>query len=200
MTINCASVHRRWDWIVPRCAQPGKDPLPGPIHVQIQRDQIDEAFTLPWGKTTRVQNLGEQTQITLGDAAAGQWAIEVRAYDEGVAFRYRIDASDGAKPIEVRDDTTQFQLVGQPRVMFNTLDGFTTSHESLYEYRSLAELPVNRLIDCPLLAVWPDRSAVAITEASVRHFSGMYLRRRRADATAPCAADLRRESIGLAWR
>jgi hypothetical protein len=53
------------------------------------------------------------------------------------------------------------------------LDGFTTSHESLYEHQAAAAIPAGRLIDMPLLLTWPDGTAAAITEARVRGFAGM---------------------------
>jgi alpha-glucosidase len=59
-----------------------------------------------------------------------------------------------------------------------TLDGFKTSHEAPYERKPLSQLPVNKLIAVPMLAVWNDGSAVAVTEARLRDFAGMYLEKK----------------------
>jgi len=48
------------------------------------------------------------------------------------------------------------------------------SHESLYERTPLTAVPTGQLLDCPLLLLWPDGPAAAITEARVRDFAGMY--------------------------
>ena len=61
--------------------------------------------------------------------------------------------------------------------MFNVLESFTTSHETLYEKKNCADIPVRQLMDCPLLLQWPNGPAAAITEARVRDFAGMYLER-----------------------
>jgi alpha-glucosidase len=63
------------------------------------------------------------------------------------------------------------------------LEGFTTSHEAQYERKPLSELPRTTLIECPLLAVWNDGRAAAITEARLRDSAGMYLDRPESAAT-----------------
>lgn len=131
---------------------------------------------LPWGKSASFDEDCKSAVVGLlsGDT---KWQVELRAYDSGVAFRYRIlsDASDVT--LKLADEATEFQPTGQPKLMFNTLDSFTTSHESLYEYRHLSDVPSGKLLDCPLLITWPDGPAAAITEARVLEFAGMYLQR-----------------------
>ncbi len=98
-------------------------------------------------------------------------------YDDGVAFRYRLPQQQALPEFKLRDEVTQFDIAGQPKMLFDTLKNFTTSHEALYEYKPLAEIPAKKLIDMPLLLVWPGGPTAAITEARVRHFAGMYLER-----------------------
>jgi alpha-glucosidase len=152
--------------------------------VDVERGKVDESFQLPWGKTRTVINRCSKALITLATPAGLRWEVELRAYDDGVAFRYRLPHQQGLQEFELRDEVTQFDAVGKPTALFNTLDGFTTSHESLYEHKPLAAIPVKKLLDMPLLLVWPDGPAAAITEARVRHFAGMYLERPSDDSTA----------------
>jgi len=46
----------------------------------------------------------------------------------------------------------------------------------------VSEMPAGKLMDMPLLLVWPDGNAAAITEARVRNFAGMYLERPTKDS------------------
>jgi alpha-glucosidase len=152
--------------------------------VDVQRGEVDEKFDLPWGKTKTVINRCSTATVTLETPANTRWEVDLRAYDDGVAFRYRLPEQKGLADIQLRDEITQFDPVGAPTALFNTLKDFTSSHESLYERKSIAEIPVNKLMDMPLLLTWPNGQAAAITEARVRHFAGMYLERPSADTSA----------------
>lgn len=141
------------------------------------RGTLDETFQPAWGKAKPVANHCKFAELTLREKSGVAWQIELRAYDEGVAFRYRIPAQTSLPTVSIHDESTAFDLAGHPSVLFNTLDSFTTSHESLYQQLPASDIPVGALIDCPLLVEWADGPAAAITEARVLEFSGMYLRR-----------------------
>jgi alpha-glucosidase len=145
--------------------------------VDVQLGKLDESFQLPWGKTSTVANRCSFAVVTLATGSNLQWQVELRAYDDGVAFRYRLLKQEGLREFELRDEVTQFDVVGEPTALFNMLASFTTSHESLYEHKPLAEIPENTLLEMPLLLTWPNGPAAAITEARVRHFAGLYLQR-----------------------
>lgn len=152
--------------------------------VDVQLGKVDERFQLPWGKTRTVVNRCSTAVVTLATPAKLRWEVELRAYDDGVAFRYRLPKQEGLQEFELRDEVTQFDIAGKPMALFNTLNSFTTSHESLYEHKSLSAIPVEKLLDMPLLLVWKNGQAAAITEARVRHFAGMYLQRPSDDSSA----------------
>src|SRR6185295_3513344 len=50
------------------------------------------------------------------------------------------------------------------------------SHEGLYASERLSSLTTNRLIDVPLLAEYDHGASLAITEANLRNYAGMYLK------------------------
>ncbi|HEX3599815.1 MAG TPA: glycoside hydrolase family 97 protein [Lacipirellulaceae bacterium] len=150
----------------------------------VQKSKIDESFQLPWGKTSTVVDRCSKAEVTLTTPSNLRWQVELRAYDDGVAFRYRLPQQEGLQDVEIRDEVTQFDAMGEPTALFDTLKSFTTSHESLYERKPLSAIPVKKLMDMPLLLVWPNGQSAAITEARVRHFAGMYLERPSEDSTA----------------
>lgn len=156
----------------------------GATLIDVKQGDIDEQFQLSWGKANTVVNRCSYAVVTLTYTSSLQWQVELRAFDDGVAFRYRLPRQDEMQELAIRDEATRFEAVGKPMALFNTLESFTTSHESLYAYRPLAEIPVGKLLDCPLLLVWPEGKAAAITEARVRDFAGLYLERDSAEVSA----------------
>jgi alpha-glucosidase len=139
---------------------------------------IDQSSDLIWGKTKRLRDHCREAAIRLTTGSGIQWEIQLRAYDDGVALRYGFPEQEGLRDVVIEAESTEFRLAGEPSILFMTLDHFKTSHEATYERRPFSELPENKLIAVPLLAVWSAGSAVAITEARLRDFAGMYLERK----------------------
>ncbi len=156
------------------------EPPPKPERLtEVERTGIDNTFSLYWGKTKVVRDYCELVTVKI---EPGDWRIELRAYDDGVAFRYELPAPAEGRKIEIRDEATCFDVVDNPQALFNTLASFTSSHEALYERMPVSKIPAGKLHDCPLLLIRPNGPVAAITEGRVREFAGMYLQR---DATAP---------------
>lgn len=146
--------------------------------VDVTRSDFDERFELPWGKTATVRDRHVLGRVTFETPAGLRWVVELRAYDDGVAFRYLLPEQKGLVEVEVREEITQFRLAGDgASALFSGYDNFTSSHEALFERKPLAEIPAKKLLEMPLLITWPDGQAAAIAEGRVRHFPGMYLQR-----------------------
>ena len=152
--------------------------------VDVQRGTIDQTFELLWGKAKQVTDRCSFVLLTIENATGVRWQVELRAYDDGVAFRYRLVRQERLVEFAIEDERTQFQTTGAPVALFNTLDGFMTSHESVYERKKFSDISANRLIDCPFLLEWPDGRSAAITEARVRDFAGLYLERETKQSTS----------------
>lgn len=142
-----------------------------------QLGKLDETFELPWGKTRSVANNCATALVTLSTPSNAKWQIELRAYDDGVAYRYRLLPQAGSDEFVIRDELAEFVVEGAPTALFNVLESFTTSHESLYQHMPAADMPGDKLVEMPLLLTWPNGPAAAITEARVRNFAGMLLQR-----------------------
>lgn len=161
----------------------GRPPLAQGAEVaEVRRREVDEEFALPWGKTSKVRDHASLAAIELEGKSGLRWQVDLRAYDDGVAFRYQLPSQADLLEVEVRKEITEFAPVGEPTALFNTLASFTTSHESLYSRSPVQEIPIGELIDCPILFVWPGDVAAAITEAKVLRFAGMYLERPRGES------------------
>ena len=149
----------------------------------VSESASDDSAALSWGKVARLRNHYRGSTIHLRSGSGTNWDLELRAYDDGVALRYGVPNQPNVGELVIEEEATEFRFAGSPTVTFGALENYTTSHEPVYERLPLAGLPAGKLLEMPMLAVWPDGSAAAITEARVRGFAGMYLQRPDASVT-----------------
>ena len=145
--------------------------------VDVQEGTLDGTRKLPWGKTSQIRDHCRAATVRLKTKGGIEWDIDLRAYDDGVALRYRLPKQERLDKFVIESEATEFRLADDPDLLFMTLNSFTTSHEALYERKPMSEVPKEKLLAVPLLATWKDGRAAAITEAGLRDFAGMYLER-----------------------
>ncbi len=138
------------------------------------------------GKRGKVDDHGGEAVITLRERAEPKrrWEVVVRAYDDGVAFRYRFPAQEGWSRLEITGERTSFRLPQDAVAYSLPLDSFTTSHEARYRKESVAKIPKEGLLGLPLLVELPKTGWVAIAEANLTDYAGMYLAREPGEGTA----------------
>jgi alpha-glucosidase len=144
---------------------------------ELKEGRLEETFSLLWGKSRSVRNICSEAHLVLENPTGILLDLELRAYDDGVAFRYGFPEQDILSDFVLQEESTEFRLEGDPSVLYMPLPGFATSHEALYEHKLYAGISEDTLIDTPFLAVWPDGPSAVLTEARLRDFSGMYLKR-----------------------
>jgi len=145
--------------------------------------QIDSSFEQYPGKRRHVIDRATETTLVLRERGAKplEWRLAVRAYDDGVALRYRFRRQSGWSDLELSDELTEFVFPAGAIATTLPLASFTTSHENRYERRRVDEIPADWLLGLPLLVELPHVGWVAILEANLTDYAGMYLER----GTAP---------------
>ncbi|MFL5242834.1 MAG: glycoside hydrolase family 97 protein [Gemmataceae bacterium] len=103
------------------------------------------------------------------------WELVIRAYDDGVAFRYRFPKQDGWPELIIGAERTEFALPKEASVFALPLNSFTTSYEKLYEKKKATAIPKDWLLGLPLLVQCPGAGWLAVTEASLSDYAGLYL-------------------------
>ena len=119
-------------------------------------------------------------------APARRWEVVVRAYDDGIAFRYRFPAQEGWSRLEIAGERTAFRLPEGAVAYAAPMESFTTPHEVRYQKRAVAEFPKEWLVGLPLLVELPGTGWAAILEAELVDYAAMYLV--HDDAKAPSLA------------
>ncbi|AMJ65915.1 glycoside hydrolase family 97 protein [Hymenobacter sp. PAMC 26628] len=139
--------------------------------------QTDETYALPVGKNSRVRNHYRQVVLALQEKAGArrQVNVVVRAFDDGLAFRYEFPAQKNWASYVLTEENSTFNLAGNPTVLTLFRENYTTSHEGLYSRLPLAKIQADTLMDLPTLFELPGRAYLAITEAAVRDYATLYL-------------------------
>ena len=145
--------------------------------VAVHPGQHDETYTIPVGKTSSVRDHYNSAVVDLADNAGRKMSIEVRAYDDGVAFRYLLPEQAGAKTVRIEKELTEFNYPKDATLYPLIVDGFQSSYEDEYQQRQVNGIHRDWLIALPLLAEVPGAGWVAVTEADIENYAGMYLRK-----------------------
>jgi len=165
---------------------------PGAAIESIENREVNESYTQPIGKRSRIVNHCNATVVTLRqhDASGMRWQLIARAYDDGVAFRWRFVQSAGRAEIAIARENDVFTFPDGSSGYALPLNSFTTSFEGRYTRKAIGELSAGWLLGMPLLVEVPGAGWAAVTEANLTDYAGMYLSPPKAGpttATAPSA-------------
>jgi alpha-glucosidase len=152
----------------------------GMRRVNVRTREHDETFTIPVGKTSSVRDHYNSTLADFEDTSGRKLSIEIRAYDDGVAFRYIVPAQPNLKDVRVEHELTEFTFAKDATIYPLVVDGFQSSYEDDYQMRPVSGIHHDWLIALPLLAEVPGSGWIGVTEADIENYAGMYLR--KADA------------------
>jgi len=145
--------------------------------VDVHTGQHDETYRIPVGKTSEVRDHYNSVVVDLADDAGRKMSVEVRAYDDGVAFRYLLPEPAGTKTIRIEKELTEFNYPKDATLYPLIVDGFQSSYEDEYQQRQVNGIHHDWLMALPLLAEVPGAGWVAVTEADIENYAGMYLRK-----------------------
>ena len=96
-----------------------------------------------------------------------------RVYDDGVAYRFQT-SFDGS--IDILEEEVIYNFGADHHVYFPTEESFFTHQERLYEYLPLTQITRYKMCYPPALIDIKDGPKVAITEADLEDYAGLYLR------------------------
>lgn len=137
----------------------------------------EETYELIVGKAKHIHSLSKEVIIPLEETVQPFRKINlvVRAFDDGIAFRYEFPKQKGWDSYIMYDEGTTFNLQSNPNVTTLFLPNYQSSHEGKYTVTDYADMDNKRLMDMPALFSFPNHVYMAITEAAVRDYAGMYL-------------------------
>ncbi|MEO2061914.1 MAG: glycoside hydrolase family 97 protein [Christiangramia sp.] len=137
-------------------------------------------YVLVVGKTKHVNHPYRQVKIPLKEKNGGERKVNllVQIFNDGVAFRYVFPKQKKWQSYLLTNEKTTIRLNGDPILLALPLPNFTTSHEGKYATSPFSRFKSDTLLDMPLLIQFPENINMAVTEAQLLDFAGMYLVKR----------------------
>lgn len=154
---------------------------------RVERESCDTTWENNLGKRHIVHDHHNELRLFLVEETGRQFEIVVRAFDDGIGFRYDLPGVPGAgtQDFQIDEELTSFAFpdndicyaginenTGTPK---NPL-GYIGSQESEFLPTHLSELPTNEVRMLPLL-VESQSAWVAITESDLVDWAGMWVNR-----------------------
>ena len=100
--------------------------------------------------------------------------IEARAYDDGIAFRYYIQRTSTVEDLQIEEELTDFHFA-QDGDAYTAVAPDYQSKKGDYGKTKMSRIERSSLLALPLLVEQPGVGWVAITEAQIDNFPGMYV-------------------------
>lgn len=147
--------------------------------VGVERSRGDTTYPVYPGKSSSARDHYHEAIISLEERTGRRRRLELvfRAYDDGVALRYRFPKQSGLAALTITEERSMFVFAGEPRAYTLPLGSFTTSYERRYAAGLLRNVAPDELLGLPLLVEYPESVWVALTEANLTDYAGMYLTR-----------------------
>lgn len=137
----------------------------------------DVKFPIHSGKCDQGHDLCNELLVDVQETGGQQRRLRwhFRAYNDGLALRYLLPAQAGMDTAEVVAERTIFRFAENHRCWVHEVPNFQSPFESEFHPRKLGDLRPGQLICCPLTLQTESGLGIAITEAGLHDFAGMYL-------------------------
>jgi len=142
-----------------------------------KRNTVKQRFKTPFYKRAEVEDTYNELVLNF----RGDYSVIFRAYNDGVAYRF---ATSKKKGFQVQNEEVAFNFAADhtaivPYVKQETKttieQQFNNSFENTYTHSPLSQLNPERLAFLPLVVEVGNGKKVAITEADLESYPGMYL-------------------------
>lgn len=166
--------------------------------VHASQSSIDQHYTLVTGKTRDARDHCNQLQLDFREQGSHRdLRLTFRAYDDGVAFRYRIP-SPGT--ISIKTELTEFNFPTDDLCWGFNMGRFGTDHDDEFRPIRASLIRPHDLFDVPLVYVTAS-AVVAVAQANLANYAGMGLSG-RSDGRPGVRVKLapRRDDPGIAVR
>lgn len=142
--------------------------------------EVDENYELIVGKASRVRSHYHEVVIPLAERKGARRKVNlvVRAFNDGLGFRYEFPEQENWKSYILLDENTSFRIAGDPMITTLFWKDYNNNHEGLYRLLPYSQVSADSLMDLPALFEFPNKIYLAITEANLRDYAGMYLKKK----------------------
>jgi hypothetical protein len=150
---------------------------PGLAIRQKETMSADDTYAPEWGPQKQISDRCNELAVALAESSppGRYFQIIVRAYDNGVAFRYVLPRQPGLESFTLTKERTGFLPAGSPRCWAADFESFHSHQEAAYPSRKWSEMTAGPTWGVPVVMQFDDSVFAAITEAHLQDWAGMYL-------------------------
>ncbi|MCX6327592.1 MAG: glycoside hydrolase family 97 protein [Bacteroidia bacterium] len=140
--------------------------------------EINETWKPILKRETEVLNHCNQLQLQIAEIRFPNRKINLtfRAYNDGIAFRTEFLGIQKAHQFTIVNEKTSFYFPDDLTCWAANHKGYGSHQENEYFEHKLSELEMEWVIGLPMTVKVDDECYVAITEADLTNFAGMYLK------------------------
>ncbi len=153
-----------------------RDLLSGVKVVKTATRKSDKKIKVLFGRANEAVDRFNELRLNLESSQGRRFDVVFRCYEDAVAVRYEVVKLRNEANVVVQDERTTFKPVGEPTAYVQYLNSYTTSHEHTVDVAPFSKVKTDILLDTPLTLQFPTATA-AITEAALRRYAGMGLRK-----------------------
>jgi alpha-glucosidase len=140
------------------------------------RTSHDEWWTQPWGEVARVRDRHNELAVSVAERgdSGRRFTLRVRAFNDGVGFRYELPEQPGLGAFEITEELTEFAFADNPRAWWIPSNRPRMDRsEMLYSSAALSTLDS---VQTPLTLEWVDgRTFMVLHEANLADYARMNL-------------------------
>jgi alpha-glucosidase len=128
-------------------------------------------------KHAEIVNNCNELQLTLKEKSGPMRQMEffVRAYNDGVAFRYKLLRSAKIGDRQIIKELTTFSIPGDPKAWIVEYGGYSSSNEAEFFLHPLSYLNEKSIAGMPMLMDYGNGCWVAIMEAKIDNYAAFYI-------------------------
>lgn len=142
-------------------------------------ERMDEGWEpVVKNRHSKVSEAWNEQTIELREKGDGHRRMDltVRAFNDGVAFRYTLYGGDKPGDRHITREKTGFTLPGTAKAWMAIYDrNYTSSQESEFQPAELCDIPSDRVCGLPFLVEISDKEYIAISEAHIEDYPGFYI-------------------------
>ncbi len=155
----------------------GQAPMGGWVLARRAEHKVDRTWKPLWGKTSEIRDEYNEMDLSLRESAGAhrQMDVIIRAYPDGVAFRYALPKQPGLEHVIVSKELTSFHFASDVPVWAGITEQYHHSFEHEYPKENLSALPAGAHVILPMLAEVNPEMYAAVLEADLTDWAGMYL-------------------------
>lgn len=141
------------------------------------RRERDAPYELVVGKTRRARDNYRELEVALRERGGARRALRLvfRAYDDGAAFRYVVPEQAGLAQLDIVEEKSEFRFPEDYPCWALQLRTFHSNYEKEFDHISVGQIKPGARVGLPLTLRPAGGPALAVAEAGLKDYAGMYL-------------------------